>query len=367
MIPSASPAFRPFRLLTYTLLVSALALSLAACGTQEPGLNETDEGAFVLGRVAVQAQESRTVAPADRTVRVEGLRGALRIRGHADETAAWTFTKIARDRDSTRAGNVLRGIRIAEEGTEAQYTFTLQSDVPNQSTVDITGTLPVQAPLTVQRSSGVVEGEGVRGAVDIEQTHGTVHLRNMGGSVRARLDNGDIRVDWADLPASASVDLETQNGTIHLTVPPESAAQLDVATTAGRIFSQGLAYTNRELRASEAGYEFVGQLGTGAGASIRARTTHGNIVLAVRADTAGTLPAAPATPDPAGADAPSEAAPDTTASDAPNDAPPVDMAAPDTLIEAPAAPPADTTAPATDPTAAPASDTTRAPSDTTGR
>lgn len=287
------------------LVLAVLVMSLSACGTDEPGLEETERGALAVGQVAVQTVEERTVAPADRTVALDGLRGALDLRAHSDNTAAWTFTKIARDRDSTRAQNILEGLTIAERGSEQRYTFDLQSSVPERSAVNVSGTLPASTPLTVRRSSGAVHLHGLRSTVDVEQTHGDVRVEAAEGAVRVRLNNGDITVDWATLSSGIEADLETENGTIRITLPDTASAQLDVATTAGRVFSQGLAYTERTLQGSEAGYQFTGQLGTGA-ASIRARTTHGNIMLQARANDART---------------------DTSATV------PTDLAAPDTLIE----------------------------------
>ena len=305
----------------HRVLLAVLVVGVSACGTDEPGLEETERGALEVGRVAVQAMEERTVAPADRTVALEGLRGALNLRGGSDDTATWSFTKIARGRDSTRAQNVLDGMAILEQGSEQRYTFELQSDVPERSTVNVSGTLPARAPLTVRRSSGAVHLHGLRSAIDIEQSHGNARIEQTEGNVRVRLDNGDITVDWAALRSGVEANLETENGTIRITLPDTASVRLDAATTAGRVFSQGLTYTDRELQSSEAGYQFTGQLGTGA-ASIQARTTHGNIVLAARPDT-------------------SQADSSATA--------PTDLAEPDTLIER------ENTSPAP-------SDTTNAPS-----
>ena len=297
----------------YGAVLVVLVIGLSACGTNEPGLEETERGALAVGQVAVQTVEERTVAPADRAVTLEGLRGALDLRAHSDDTAAWTFTKVARDRDSTRAQNILEGLTITERGSEERYTFDLQSSVPERSAVNVSGTLPASTPLTVRRSSGAVHLHGLRSTVDVEQTHGDVRVEAAEGAVRVRLNNGDITVDWATLSSGTEADLETENGTIRITLPDTASAQLDVATTAGRVFSQELIYTERTLQASEAGYQFTGQLGTGA-ASIRARTTHGNIMLQARAN---------------------DARSDTSATA------PTDLAAPDTLIEREALPPAD--------------------------
>ncbi len=307
-------------------VLAVLVMGLSACGTDEPGLEETDRGALAVGQVAVQTTQERTVAPADRAVTLEGLRGALDLRAHSDDTAAWMFTKVARDRDSTRAQNILEGLTITERGSEERYTFDLQSSAPERSIIDVSGTLPASTPLTVRRSSGAVHLHGLRSAVDIEQTHGDVRVEAAEGAVRVRLNNGDITVDWATLSAGIEADLETENGTIRITLPDTASAQLDVATTAGRVFSQGLTYTERALQGSEAGYQFTGQLGTGA-ASIRARTTHGNIMLQARAndahaDTSGTAPTDLAAPDTLIERETLPADPDTTASSAPTPATP---------------------------------------------
>ena len=355
MLPQ--PAGAICNLVLNGLVLMMLTIGLSACGTDEPGLDETERGALEVGQVAVQTAEDRAVDPAGRTVVLEGLRGTLDVRGQTDSQAAWTFTKVARGRDSTRAQNVLEGIGIAERGSEQRYTFELRSDVPERSTVNVAGTLPVGTPLTVRRSSGAVHLRGLRSAVDVEQTHGDVHVEAAEGPVQVRLDNGDITVDWAMLPANVEADLETENGTIRITLPDTASVQLDVATTAGRVFSQGLDYMNRELQGSEAGYQFAGQLGTGE-AQVRARTTHGNIVLAARPESPAPSDTTSTSDRGANAETSGTGTVDADTADVDTtgegtDMAPEDVATPDTLIEAPQ------TAPSTDTTrTAPPADST---------
>ena len=264
------------------LFVGALALLLlSACGEEPPGLEETEEGALEIGRVAVHDTEERTVALRGRTLEVNGLRGYLQLEAHDDDTATWTFRKTARGRDSTAAQTVLDGLTVEERGTEQRYTFALDGTAPTQSRIDVEGVLPASVPLVVRRSSGAVRLNGLQGGFDVEQTHGTIRVQNGQGDVRVRIKNGDIDLDLSVLEAGASVDVETENGNIRIAVPDTASARMDVETEAGRVFSRGLTYDTRQLRTSEAGYHFEAQL-HGGNAAVRARTTHGSITLQAR-------------------------------------------------------------------------------------
>ncbi len=257
------------------------ALLLTGCGEEPAGVEETEDGALELGREAVQTTEQRTVAPLERTLELNGLRGTIILHAEDTNNASWAFTKTARGRDAEHAQRVLDRLTIEERGTEDRYTFALDSGTPAQSRVDIEGTLPESTPLVLRRSSGIVHVDGMHGALDVEQTHGSVRVRNGQGNVRIRVDNGMLDLDFASLAPNARVDVTTKNGHVHISIPHDASAQLDVETTSGRVFSHGLSYEERELRVSEAGYHFEGRIGDGE-ATIRARTEHGDIRLMQR-------------------------------------------------------------------------------------
>jgi DUF4097 and DUF4098 domain-containing protein YvlB len=166
-------------------------------------------------------------------------------------------------------------------------------------TIDLgtTGTLKVVSgagDISVDAATGsvvAVTGSGAlrigRGAGDIiiKNGNGTTTIGSVAGSVRIAAANGDVTIDRAEKSvvaktangsirlgsvASGDVDLKTAFGTVEVGIAPGTAARLDVKTTFG-LLRQELEPTGTPPSAQRT-------------ASVKARTSHGDITIRRAAD-----------------------------------------------------------------------------------
>jgi len=264
----------------FFVLILALSFALLP-GCQRSGEDDiarTDDGVMRLGRVEVVDTVARAVAPSNRPLVLEGLRGSVHVTGANQTTADLSFVRRGRG-DSQEAGqSVLEGIAITESGTESEYTYTLEADEENYAAVDIRGRVPGQTTLRVDRLSGPVRIDSVGGALTIEHDHGDVTVRGAAAPVEVMIKNGDIHVDFRTLPAEGDMLLETSNGDLHLGVPAGAVAQIDAQTNVGTIRTQGLSFSAERFAPINAGARYNAQLGEG-GPTLELRTQNGSITL----------------------------------------------------------------------------------------
>lgn len=307
------------RLLIVSLLALSLGGLLSACqDSEETGVARTEEGVLRPGSVVVTDTATRAVAPSERPLVLEGLRGSVHLTGTDQSTADPSF--VLRGRGDTReAGqSVLEGISITESGTDAEYTYALSAEQEDRAAVDIRGQVPRQATLRIDRLSGPVRIDSVEGALTIDNQHGNVHVQGAAAPVEVTITNGNVQVDFQSVPAEEPILLETSNGDIRLGLATGASAQIDAQTDVGTIRTQGLSFTNEQFALVNAGARYEAQLGEG-GPTIELRTQNGSITIRAvsraRTDTteAGQRPA-PTVPS-SDTTLPSRTVPDTQGTD----------------------------------------------------
>lgn len=278
-----------------SVVLGLLVVGMGGCqpSADEAEVARTDEGTLRLGTVTAVDTLVRAVAPSDRPLVIQGVQGGVRLTGTDTETADLQFVVRARGTDAASARAALDAVSITESGTEQTYTYALERDLrraPTYTAVDVEGTVPRSAPLRVDRASGPVTLTGVEGPLTVRHDHGPVTIRGAAASVDVRVRNGDLQVDLRAVPSGATVSLETANGDVLLTLPPDAAARLDVQTNAGEIRTQGLSLTAERYRPMDAGGRYNAEMG-GGGASVEVSTNNGNVRLRA-ADEAPSDPAA---------------------------------------------------------------------------
>ena len=317
-----------FQLLGALLLVLGGGLLGACQRGGESDVSRTADGVMRLGAVEVVDTVGRTVAPNDRPLVLEGLRGSVQLSGADRRTTDLSFVRRGRGDDPDAGRSVVEGISITEQGTESEYVYTLAADDEDYAAVDIRGTVPRQTALRIDRLSGAVVIEGVGGALTVTHDHGSVDVEGAAAPVEVTIKNGDVRVGFRSVPTEGTLRLQTANGDIDVGLPPEASVQVDARTNAGTIRTQGLSFSPERFAPVNAGARYTAELGTG-GPTLEARTENGSITLrgrtAAAADSAqaetGTAPeptvpaadsvvAPPPAPDTGRAD--TAAAPDTT-------------------------------------------------------
>jgi hypothetical protein len=303
---------------------------LGAC--QQPGtsdVDQTDDGVLRLGSVEAVDTVARAVAPNDRPLVIDGFRGRVDLTGAAQETAELRFVRRGRGEDAETARGVLEDVTVTESGSDANYTYTLETDGAAYAAVDVEGTVPREASLRIERSSGPVTIDGVRGALTIRHEDGPVTLRGTGGAVDVEIQNGDVEVQAASLPPDGPFRLRTSNGDVTLRLPPDASAQIRAETSAGALRTQGLALTDERFSPQGAGGRYEARLGAGA-TTVELRTENGSVLVAAAAPAALDTTGAPSDTGeaPAALDVPSS---DTTVGpQAPTDTANIGAASPDT-------------------------------------
>ena len=203
-----------------------------------------------------------------------GRNGGIRVRGwdradvHVRATvSAWADTDAEARQTVSGVRIVTSGGTIRPEGPDANgrtgnWSVSFELDVPRTAIITLTA------------HNGGVSIEDFQGAAKFHAVNGGVTLRNVSGDIRGETVNGGVTVDLSgDHWNGAGLDVETHNGGIRMTMPEHYSAQLETATTHGRvniefpITMQGNLGNGRQLTTT---------LGAG-GAKLRAVTTNGGV------------------------------------------------------------------------------------------
>ncbi len=255
-----------------------LLLGLGAC-RQSPGVGQTEEGTLLPGAVEASDTLQRGVLLAGRTLVLEGLSGRVSLEGTDVDVARLTFVRTGRGADAAAARRTLREILLREEGAAHSFRYHMEARQSRLAQVHVQGSVPRSTRLDITRTGGNVDLVGIEGPVRVQLAAGEVHVREAADSLEIRLQNGSASVHLRRLPTDAIVTIQTENGDLWLTLPPEADAQLQAETVAGEVRVEELRFTERDLQPREAsGVRFVGKLGQGR-AHIMLRTAHGDIVL----------------------------------------------------------------------------------------
>lgn len=291
-----------------------------ACGcAEEPEVTRTDEGVVRLGSVQAVDTVNRAVAPNDRQLVLEGIRGSVRLRGADRANAALAFMRRGRGASPEAARSVLEGISITEQGTSGEYVYTWSAAEEDYATVDVRGRVPRRVPLRIDRVGGEVHLVDLKGALTIQHQHGSVDVHGAASRVDVGIQNGDVRVDFQSLPSEGPLQLRTNNGDIRVGLPPNASIRVDARTDVGVVRTRGLSLDTERFAPINAGAQYNGQMGTG-GPTLELRTQNGSITLqpadTTQVDSTALTPPSKPTPDtvvPGGA--PDTILPDTASVD----------------------------------------------------
>ncbi len=114
--------------------------------------------------------------------------------------------------------------------------------------------------------------EGVRGPVQLEAVNGSIRAAGLAREARLESVNGSITADFVSLENVRSVDLESVNGRIELTVPKGANARIDIRTTNGRTSVEPpIKLSDSDRR------RLSGEIGLGGGPLVKAETTNGSV------------------------------------------------------------------------------------------
>jgi hypothetical protein len=125
------------------------------------------------------------------------------------------------------------GFRITEEGNRVKIT----SDSPNRSiTFEIEA--PARSNLKLQTvNGGEILVENIEGDLDISNVNGGITLNGVAGTVNAGTTNGGVRASLTRVSADKGMAFTSLNGTVDVTLPPTTKANLRLRSDNGDVYS----------------------------------------------------------------------------------------------------------------------------------
>jgi DUF4097 and DUF4098 domain-containing protein YvlB len=174
-------------------------------------------------------------------IEVSLVQGSITVRG-ANRKDVLVIARPATDRPGRRfdpdATGLRRipqtaGFRISEEGNRVK----ISSDSPNRSI-----TFEIEAPLRTNLKLSTVNGgeilvENIDGDLDVGNTNGGITLNGVAGSVNAGTTNGSVRATLTRVTAQRDMAFTSLNGTVDVTLPPETRANLRMRSDHGDVYS----------------------------------------------------------------------------------------------------------------------------------
>ena len=125
------------------------------------------------------------------------------------------------------------GFRITEDGNRIR----VGSDNPNRSI-----TFEIEAPARADLKLKTVNGgeilvENIEGDLTVSNTNGGITLNNVAGTVNAGTTNGSVRASLTRVTADQDMAFRSLNGTVDVTLPPTTRANLRLRSDNGDVYS----------------------------------------------------------------------------------------------------------------------------------
>jgi DUF4097 and DUF4098 domain-containing protein YvlB len=155
---------------------------------------------------------------------------------------------------------------------EHDHTFNWGSH-NNPAEVEYTLTVPRTARLDeIKLINGSLDVNGVSGEVQASCINGRLDAHNLSGRADLSTINGHLDAKFDQLPGS-SVELKSVNGSVELTIPSDSKAEIEASTLSGGIENDFGLHVNHH---QYVGHDLRGELGSG-GPRIRISNVNGRI------------------------------------------------------------------------------------------
>ena len=143
----------------------------------------------------------------------------------------------------------------------------------NPAGVEYTLTVPRTANLDeIQLVNGALDLSGVTGEVRASCVNGKLRAENLAGRADLSTVNGRLDAKFDHLPVD-SIDLNSVNGSLALTIPSDSNARIEAETVSGNIDNDFGLHVNHHRYV---GHDLRGELGNG-GAHIKLENVNGRI------------------------------------------------------------------------------------------
>jgi DUF4097 and DUF4098 domain-containing protein YvlB len=157
----------------------------------------------------------------------------------------------------------------------------------NPASVEYTLTVPRTARLDeIKLINGALDVTGVTGEVHASCINGRLEAHNLSGRADLSTINGHLEAKFDQLRGS-SLELKSVNGSVELTIPSDSKAEIEASTVSGRIDNDFGLHVNHH---SFVGHDLRGALGNG-GPRIKLSNVNGGIEIRHASDGRALSPA----------------------------------------------------------------------------
>jgi DUF4097 and DUF4098 domain-containing protein YvlB len=219
-------------------------------------------GLALLCNVGANAQEFREHSEKEFTVSsaaagrlaVYNLNGPIKVEGYAGDKVVIGIDKQITADDSDRLSEGKAEVRLAFEQHGDSILVYLaepyntrphrwENYEGNEHHIDydfrLSFTIRVPYAMNVHASTvnqGDIIVQDVAGALDIDNVNGPITIKNAKGATRAHTINGDLTVNYTELPPMAS-DYYTLNGTLSVTYPANLSAVCQFKSMNGSFYT----------------------------------------------------------------------------------------------------------------------------------
>ena len=219
---------------------------------------------------ATQVYEQKYPLPAGGSFALMNVNGSVQVDG-------WEREEVEVRAVKTTTGDERDLARVDIEVDSARDHVAVRTRYPQGSGVEVAVEYHVHVPYRVllggvETVNGNVLVRGVDGKGELRTVNGDVDITDSSGRFSARTTNGSIRLKLRRLSDDGPMALETVNGSVVLSLPPDAHAELNALSMNGD-FSSQLPVTTTSSRA---GRGVSGLLGAG-GNRISLRTVNGGI------------------------------------------------------------------------------------------
>lgn len=189
------------------------------------------------------------------SIDVEVYRGSVTLVGYKGDTieiSAKTSTFAGKDKDlkkvkakinqknSLRSSEGLKSVKSQSmrlEIEEKNNAVEISSEVSNQH-VDLIIKVPQRSSVEVELyKGGDININGVNGGLELEAYQGMILAKNISGPIVAETANTDIVVSFSDFTKTSPSSLTSHLGNVDITLAKTVAANINVQTYQGEIFS----------------------------------------------------------------------------------------------------------------------------------
>jgi DUF4097 and DUF4098 domain-containing protein YvlB len=234
---------RTDRVVLWLLLALGALLMLVAAGTA--GAEES----------ATRTDRFTASLPAGSTLSIENVSGDLTASPGPEFSAVATIVVAAPTK--ARAEEILGNVRLVQ--SRDGNAFSIETRWPASRwrfdeerrgryrrvarcqdcriTARFDVTVPPGVTVALETVNGDVRARNLDGDLELRTVNGAVEARGVRGSLQGETVNGNVLVDAVTLPRGASLELETVNGAVTLTLPKDARFDFSASTLHGSIAS----------------------------------------------------------------------------------------------------------------------------------